>query len=242
MDIYTFKQMLQDNKIDDPHMYLDRSYRAGYRIALLEHGLCIEELLKSEEPLIIAELINRGLGTDNYEQWKSHPNATVRKALAEKGLYLETLIKDKKSTVRLFVYAHNPEYFDQHPEDFKYLTNRKEEYVEMYHMLTYQSIKVKNMEHLKMFAQAPLPNGVCDFYQRVIQIKIDSEEMEPTPLTMTMSIKQLYTSNIALWAKGLHMRDIADILKTQNANNDDINGFCQIYERVINNGRYTKRY
>ena len=95
---------------------------------MIDMGCGIDQFLELDKPAVILYLIEKGYGQEKYESWKKHPDLTVRKALAAKGLWPETFIKDKKYKVRCAVAEKHPDYLlelmDSDDTDQWFMINR----------------------------------------------------------------------------------------------------------------------
>lgn len=95
---------------------------------MIDMGCGIDQFLELDKPAVILYLIEKGYGQEKYEAWKKHPDLTVRKALAAKGLWPETFIKDKKYKVRCAVAEKHPDYLlelmDSDDTDQWFMINR----------------------------------------------------------------------------------------------------------------------
>ena len=95
---------------------------------MIDMGCAIEQFQELDKEAIIVYLIEKGYGQEKYEAWKKHPDLTVRKALAAKGLWPETFIKDKKYKVRCAVAEKHPDYLlelmDSDDTDQWFMINR----------------------------------------------------------------------------------------------------------------------
>ena len=95
---------------------------------MIDMGCGIDQFLELDKPAVILYLIEKGYGQEKYEVWKKHPDLTVRKALAAKGLWPETFIKDKKYKVRCAVAEKHPDYLlelmDSDDTDQWFMINR----------------------------------------------------------------------------------------------------------------------
>lgn len=95
---------------------------------MIDMGCGIDQFLELDKPAVILYLIEKGYGQEKYEAWKKHPDLTVRKALAAKGLWPETFIHDKKYKVRCAVAEKHPDYLlelmDSDDTDQWFMINR----------------------------------------------------------------------------------------------------------------------
>ncbi len=95
---------------------------------MIDMGCGIDQFLELDKPAVILYLIEKGYGQEKYEAWKKHPDLTVRKALAAKGLWPEYFIKDKKYKVRCAVAEKHPDYLlelmDSDDTDQWFMINR----------------------------------------------------------------------------------------------------------------------
>lgn len=95
---------------------------------MIDMGCGIDQFLELDKPAVILYLIEKGYGQEKYKVWKKHPDLTVRKALAAKGLWPEYFIKDKKYKVRCAVAEKHPDYLlelmDSDDTDQWFMINR----------------------------------------------------------------------------------------------------------------------
>ena len=111
---------------------------------MIDMGCGIDQFLELDKAAVIVYLIEKGYGQEKYEAWKKHPEQPVREALASKGLWPETFIKDKKYKVRCAVAKKHPDYLlelmDSDDTDqwfminkrLREMTNPKAEYLEKF--------------------------------------------------------------------------------------------------------------
>lgn len=122
--------------------------------------------------------------------------------MAEKGLFRDEFIKDRKYEVRLAAAGYDPEYLIK-------LSNRTKTNTEKY-------------EIAKRFRQMPnitieqsdfmLQNNYSNYYEDAFHLKRNGALKEPTVFEKTLSISQLFTLNNPLWTVGLTIETIHDII------------------------------
>ena len=104
------KHMKQDIERGDYDLDKCMNLRnAKLRVELAKHGRHVELLAERNEPRVLVALIENGYAESYYDEWKTHENGDVRRALASRGYYPDVFIHDKNESVRHAA-------FNQHPE------------------------------------------------------------------------------------------------------------------------------
>ena len=95
MDLFEFEEAVKSGKITDVGPYMHKQDFDLHRMILAENGIEVDRIIKRDGKQVIVNLIEKGLATERYEDWKNHYSSDVRYALAEKGYYPDLYINDK---------------------------------------------------------------------------------------------------------------------------------------------------
>lgn len=107
IDAYEFKKQLENGSITDPRPYI--TWSGAFREVMAAKGLCIDEIIPYDDPLVLVTLIRHNYATEHYEKWKKHKDKRVRQELARRGFWPEVFIKDENNDVRAMTVAAHPE-------------------------------------------------------------------------------------------------------------------------------------
>ena len=151
---------------------------------------------------LILDLIGCGLACDHYEEWKEHPNESVRLSLATKGYFLEHYVHDIDDQIKYATISKQPELIYEmlsHPSDDElrfardYLYNQSQ----------------PDVSHLKAYVDVSgEPKNGKD---TALLTKYLSETADLDTLTKTMTSAQLFAMNHPAWARGYAPEAIAAI-------------------------------
>ena len=196
-----FINKLDNGEIKDLKPYIEKE-NVDILLEIARRGLEVDYLLKRGEIKVICVLIRYGHASEYYPLWRHHSDKMVRQAMAEKGLFRDEFIKDRKYEVRLAAAGMDPEYLIK-------LANRTKTNTEKY-------------EIAKRFRQMPnitiaqidfiLQNNYSNYYEDTFHLKRNGVLKEPTVFEKTLSISQLFTLNNPLWTVGLTIETIHNIL------------------------------
>lgn len=153
-------------------------------------------------PITIFNAIENGTHTEKYDEWLHHYNSEVRRALARIGYKPEILINDENENVRLTVVMHHPEMFRQllgRPDDVELVNKMLDQKVDIP-----KDILEQHLSDMRKYADtAP----TCD-----LEAKLEALNYEPSAIELTMSPQQLYEIGSPLWARGLKLRTVFNVL------------------------------
>lgn len=202
---------------------------------ITSRGEHLEELIAEGNPLIIIGIINRGLGTEYYEEWKTHKHDAIRQALAQNGHYPDLFITDDDSSVREAVVTAHPEYCEQllaqhHAIDWRFVLM--------------QINDTTDLKTIKAFLDAPVPNKVNNpipdekdnLKLQSIRIMYATKTSQPSAIDKTMSPSQLFQSQSPFWANNLALERIRVILDLYDSINSDI--FFEYLDTLIEANEY----
>lgn len=140
---------------------------------------------------LILDLISYGLACDHYEEWKDHPNETVRLGLAINGYFLDHYIHDIDDQIKYVAISKQPELIYEmlsHPSDDELRFARDYLYDQ----------SLPDVTHLKAYVEA---NGEPkNGKDQALLTKYLSETTELDTLTKTMTSAQLFAMDHPAWA------------------------------------------
>lgn len=196
-----FIEGVKNNTITNYDEYLHGIDTWEHREYMAAKGICVDELVKLNEPGIIQRLIMSGHGTEYYEEWKTHPDWEIRKEIAENGYYPDEFMKDKNDKVRIAVFDANPTY-----EKLEILIQDVRLHELIMPRLYYWSDITKPMIEL-IFKYV----DIIDSEKESVDAKLKALKQPVTAMTSTMTTEQLYLANNPLWARNLTIGHINTI-------------------------------
>lgn len=205
-----FERKVDNGSITDLKPYI--SYSGAFRVLIASKGQHIEELLTYKEPDVMVALIENGYASEHYEEWKNHKDKRVRAALAQQGFWPEVFIEDENRDVRAGVVM-------AHPELMKRVQNSGPEWD------TVKDIVENNpnvtVEDMDFFLSLPPHGGYDwktnkDFYKEVYDVKRTALQTTANTLEATMKVADLYKIGNPLWARGLTITQIRNLLSARN--------------------------
>ena len=196
-----FKEGVKNNTITNYEEYLYSVDTWEHREYMAVKGICVNELVKLNEPGIIQRLITSGHGTEYYEEWKTHPYWEIRKEIAEKGYYPDEFIKDKNDKVRMAVFDANPSY-----DNLEILIQdvRLHEFI-MPRLYYWVDINEPMIRLMLQYVD------IEDSEKESVKAKLQALKQPVTAITSTMTTEQLYLVNNPLWARNLTIGHIHTI-------------------------------
>lgn len=205
-----FKHKVENGSITDLQPYI--SYSGAFRVLIASKGQHIEELLAYEEPDVMVELIKNGTATEHYEEWKTHKDKRVREALAQQGFWPEVFIEDENRDVRAGVVS-------THPEMMRRVQNSEPEWEAVKDII--ENDANVTIEDMDFFLSLPQHGGYDwkankDFNKEVYSIKQTALQTTANTLEATMKVADLYKIGSPLWARGLTIEQIRNLLSARN--------------------------
>lgn len=153
-------------------------------------------------PITIFNAIENGTHKEKYDEWLNHRSIQVRLALARIDYKPEILINDENEDVRQAVAIQHPEMLRQllgRPDDVELVNNMLDQKVDIP-----KDVLEKHLEDISKYATS-VPT-----YD--LEAKLDALNYEPSAIELTMSPQQLYEIGSPLWARGLTLRKVFNVL------------------------------
>lgn len=194
---------------------------------ITSRGEHLEELIAEGNPLIIIGIINRGLGTEYYEEWKTHKHDAIRQALAQNGYYPDLFITDDDSDVREAVVLAHPEYCEQ-------LLARN--CVIDWNFVCRQINDTTDLKTIKTFLDAPVPDEIDNLKLQAIRTMYAVKTSQPSAIEKTMSPLQLFQSQSPYWANDLTLDRIKAVLDLYDMVKSDV--FFEYLKSLIEANEY----
>lgn len=190
-EYFEFRELLTSGNIE-PSDYINTNIHEDYLKALAHLGLCLDELVKLDNPELIKVLIENELAEEYYENWKDHPDMEIRYLLAETGHFPEHFINDDAPDVKFATVCRNPELLLEFPEVIE-----NQEYLSSVVMAVY-----KWTEFESKIGQLVYDKALEQEYENMepLELKLKAMKHEPTSIEKTMTIQQLYDAGSPLWA------------------------------------------
>lgn len=204
-----FKHRVNNGSITDLKPYI--SYSGSFRVLIASKGQHIEELLTYQEPDVMVELINNGYASEHYEEWKTHKDKRVREALAQQGFWPEDFVEDENRDVRAGVIL-------AHPEMMRRVQNSEPEWEAVKDII--ENDANVTIDDLDFFLSLP-PHGGYEwkankgFHEEVYNIKRTALQTTANTLEATMKVADLYKIGNPLWARGLTIEQIRNLLSAR---------------------------
>lgn len=202
---------------------------------ITSRGEHLEELIAEGNPLIITGIINQGLGTEYYEEWKTHKHHTIRQALAQNGYYPDLFIADDDSRVREAVVTAHPEYCEQllaqhHAIDWRFVLMQIDDTTDL------KTIKAFLDAPVPTKAINPIPDEKDNLKLQAIRVMYAVKTSQPSAIEKTMSRTQLFQSQSPYWANDVTLKRIEAILELYDAIKTDI--FFKYLNTLIESNEY----
>lgn len=166
------------------------------------------ELINNRKTGTILKLIKDGEIQGSLHELKNYPDKRVRIELVKRGLYLDEYIADDNCDVQLEVlnqFTKNPDYIIR-----ALGTNNSYNYNTVLEYIIWLNKPDANM--LNEFIKTPKPSNGWTEYDDSLRYQYQALTTEVTPMTQTMTRKQLFESGNPLWANSLKAYYIQRIL------------------------------
>jgi hypothetical protein len=202
---------------------------------ITSRGEHLEELIAEANPLIIIGIINRGLATEYYDEWKTHGHHMIRKALAQNGHNPDFFITDIDSEVREAVVLAHPEYCEQllaqnHAIDWRFILKQIDDTTDLRTIKTFLDAPVPNK------AINPIPDEKDNLKLQAIRVMYTVKTSQPSAIEKTMSPSQLFQSQSPYWANDLALERIEAVLDLYDTIKTDI--FFKCFNTLIETNDY----
>lgn len=195
MDLFEFQEAVKKGEITDFEPYMRKQKFDMHRMILAENGIEVNRIIKRDGNQVIINLIEQGLETKSYDDWKNHHNYKVRYALAEKGYYPDLYIKDKSPDVRREVIRQYPK------QRLKRMHNHNDRYNIRLALVeeTNPDIEVLST-FLETITKSELKEAFAQNDIQALQLKHKALTTVPSAIEKTMAPYQLFETNSPLWA------------------------------------------
>lgn len=169
-------------------------------------GCTLSEIVKEVGgDQLILDFINYRQACDHYEQWKDHPNETVRLSLATNGYFLDHYIHDISDQIKYAAVSLQPELM------IDLLANPTNDELRFARDYLYDQWS-PDVEHLKAYLDAAHADDESkDYKTKALLTKYLSDVVELDALAKTMTSAQLFTVDHPAWARGYEPEAIATI-------------------------------
>lgn len=234
MDLKEFERQVLAGEITDFEPYFEGdglNYHLRYVLAKL--GIEIDRIIEMDGPDTILGFIRDNVHTDRYEEWKNHPNVTIRQALARAGYFHDELIHDPDAQVRRVVIEK-----DMH-QGLKRLHDEEDR----------QNIKFilennvnPDVELLSAYIDTTTnqPNISHEYPNPALKLKLKGLRHIPTAIEKTMSEEQLFETGCPLWTKPYTANHILNVIVAQrNLTKQGFTEFNKALYEVLKESEYT---
>ncbi len=186
MDLFEFQEAVKKGEITDFEPYMRKQKFDMHRMILAENGIEVNRIIKRDGNQVIINLIEQGLETKSYDDWKNHHNYKVRYALAEKGYYPDLYIKDKSPDVRREVIRQYPK------QRLKRMHNHNDRYNIRLALVeeTNPDIEVLST-FLETITKSELKEAFAQNDIQALQLKHKALTTVPSAIEKTMELSQL---------------------------------------------------
>ena len=214
MDLKEFERQVLAGEITDFEPYFeDKELNYHLRYVLAKLGIEVDRIVDMDGPGTILGFIKDKVHIDRYEEWKNHPNVTIRQALARAGYFQDEYFDDPDERVRAIVIQNNVR---------KALTRIRNDNDLMRIKWSLETIVELDIDILSVYIDKQKQQNRKYRYDdnddsqlQASQLKLDAMSHIPTALEKTMNEVQLFESGCPLWVKPYTLRQIYKILVAQ---------------------------
>lgn len=244
MDLNEFERQVLAGEITDFRPYFTKPYdkeQMEQRYILAKNGVGTDRVSEMDGYNTIVEIIDEGLLPERYDEWKHHPRAGVRQALADNGYFWDYFINDEDPYIRQSIIETDLRLGLQR------LDNDEDRDV-IRRVLEKQSNDELDLDILKAYLEAAKEYGDTNiaYVYPNLKLKYDALTTMPTTIEKTMTPAQLYASNNPLWARDYTAEQIRWILtrlrnkpKTEESFNEALEA-SQV--RTVHTDKYGRTY
>lgn len=206
MDLKEFERQVLAGEITEFEPYFEdkRSYY-HLRHVLAKLGIEVDRIIEMDGPGTILGFIQDKVHIDRYEEWKNHPLADVRKALARAGYFHNELIHDPDDQVRRVVIEK-----DMH-QGLKRLHN--EEDMQNIKFVLENSVN-PDVDLLTAYIDVTAKQNTR-YPNPALKLKLKGMRHVPTAIEKTMSEEQLFETSCPLWTKPYTANRILNVIVAQ---------------------------
>ena len=211
MDLFEFQEAVKNGEITDFEPYMRKQKFDTHRMILAENGIEVDRIIKRDGNQVIINLIEQGLETERYDDWKNHHNYKVRYALAEKGYYPDLYINDKSPDVRREIIRQYPK------QRLKRMHNHNDRYNIRWALVRETN---PNLEVLSTFLETVTKSELKEAFTlndiQALRLKHQALTHNPSSIEKTMAPYQLFEIQSPLWALHYTAIEVFNITNTYN--------------------------
>ena len=207
MNLEEFERQVLAGEITEFEPYFEdkRSYY-HLRHVLAKLGIEVDRIIEMDGPGTILGFIQDKVHIDRYEEWKNHPLADVRKALARAGYFHDEFIHDPDDQVRRVVIEK-----DMH-QGLKRLHN--EEDMQNIKFVLENSVN-PDVDLLAAYIDVTAKQQNTSYPNPALKLKLKGMRHVPTAIEKTMSEAQLFETGCPLWTKPYTANHILNVIVAQ---------------------------
>lgn len=204
MDLKEFERQVLAGEITDFEPYFLEQYDSNQtdqydqmdrRYILAKNGIETDRVTLMDGYNTIVDIINDGLLTERYEEWKRYPRAGVRQALVDNGYFWDYFINDEDPYIRQSIIEKDLRL------GLKRLDNDEDRQVVQTRLVQKTNDELE-LDILKAYVDAEEEYGNTEenlAYQALAR-KYEALTTVPSTIEKTMTPAQLYASDSPLWA------------------------------------------
>lgn len=201
------RQIIAGEIINFEPYFEDKNINYHLRYILAKNGIEVDRIIEMDGPGTILGFIKDKVHVDRYEEWKDHPHALVRGALAQNGYFLNHLINDKNDDIRRQIIEKDLRLGITRLSD-----DKDRQIIRL--ILKKQTNNKLELDILKAYIDAEEKYGDMteSYLHSAFKLKYEAMTSMPTTIEKTMLPAQLYASNSKLWANNYTADEIGWIL------------------------------
>ena len=178
-----------DSNQSDQYDQMDRRY------ILAKNGIETDRVTLMDGYNTIVDIINDGLLTERYEEWKRYPRAGVRQALVDNGYFWDYFINDEDPYIRQSIIEKDLRLGIQR------LDNDEDRQIVQLQLLQKTNDELE-LDILKAYidAEEEYDDAEENLAYQALALKYEALTATPSTIEKTMTPAQLYASDSPLWA------------------------------------------
>lgn len=204
MDLKEFERQVLAGEITDFEPYFLEQYDSNQsdqydqmdrRYILAKNGIETDRVTLMDGYNTIVDIINDGLLTERYEEWKRYPRAGVRQALVDNGYFWDYFINDEDPYIRQSIIEKDLRLGLQR------LDNDEDRQIVQTRLLRKTNDELE-LDILKAYIDAEEEYGDAEenLAYQALTLKYEALTAMPSTIEKTMNPAQLYASDSPLWA------------------------------------------
>jgi len=211
MDLKEFERQVLASEITDFEPYFeDKDINYHLRYVLAKLGIEVDRIIELDGPGTILGFIRDEVHTNRYDEWKDHPNITIRQALARSGYFQDHYYGDPDLSVQEIVTQNNVRKAltrIRSDNDLTAIRHRLNHIINIDAdiLITYTG-KLKQQAKKYNYNYDETPDD------QAFQLKLDMTSYIPTVIEKTMNEVQLFDANCPLWVKPYTPYEVYKIL------------------------------